>query len=175
MTRPLSRRLLTLALASALALPAWAQSAFAPFTVSDIRIEGLQRIGAGTVFTYLPVERGDTLDSARAAEAMRRTLIDSARRKRAAKHGGNAEHVNAAEIEIAVPAGKDDEMLAVHEALDALSVHDLRKAEQVKLRYFVGLTIEEAAEILGISVPTAKRDWTYAKAWLYRAIKQAEA
>ena len=71
MTRPLSRRLLTLALASALALPAWAQSAFAPFTVSDIRIEGLQRIGAGTVFTYLPVERGDTLDPAKASEALR--------------------------------------------------------------------------------------------------------
>ena len=71
MTRPLSRRLLTLALASALALPAWAQTAIAPFTVSDIRIDGLQRIGAGTVFTYLPVERGDTLDSAKAAEALR--------------------------------------------------------------------------------------------------------
>ncbi len=71
MPRPLSRRLLTLALASALAVPAWAQSAFAPFTVSDIRIDGLQRIGAGTVFTYLPVERGDTLDAAKAAEAMR--------------------------------------------------------------------------------------------------------
>ena len=71
MTRPLSRRLLTLALASALALPAWAQSAFTPFTVSDIRIDGLQRIGAGTVFTYLPVERGDTLDSAKSAEALR--------------------------------------------------------------------------------------------------------
>jgi outer membrane protein insertion porin family len=71
MTRPLSRRLLTLALASALALPVWAQAAFAPFTVSDIRIEGLQRIGAGTVFTYLPVERGDTLDQAKSAEALR--------------------------------------------------------------------------------------------------------
>ncbi|QIL20265.1 outer membrane protein assembly factor BamA [Thermomonas sp. HDW16] len=71
MTRPLSRRLLTLALASALALPAWAQTAIAPFTVSDIRIDGLQRIGAGTVFTYLPVERGDTLDAAKAAEALR--------------------------------------------------------------------------------------------------------
>ncbi|MFT4178915.1 MAG: outer membrane protein assembly factor BamA [Thermomonas sp.] len=71
MTRPLSRRLLTLALASALSLPAWAQTAFAPFTVSDIRIDGLQRIGAGTVFTYLPVERGDTLDQAKAAEALR--------------------------------------------------------------------------------------------------------
>jgi len=71
MPRPLSRRLLTLALASALAVPAWAQSAFAPFTVSDIRIDGLQRIGAGTVFTYLPVERGDTVDAAKAAEALR--------------------------------------------------------------------------------------------------------
>ena len=71
MPRPLSRRLLTLALASALAVPALAQSAFAPFTVSDIRIDGLQRIGAGTVFTYLPVERGDTVDSAKAAEALR--------------------------------------------------------------------------------------------------------
>ena len=71
MTRSMSRRLLTLALASALSLPAWAQTAFAPFTVSDIRIDGLQRIGAGTVFTYLPVERGDTIDQTRAAEALR--------------------------------------------------------------------------------------------------------
>lgn len=71
MTRPMPRRLLTLALISALSLPAWAQSAFAPFTVTDIRIEGLQRIGAGTVFTYLPVERGDTLDQAHASEALR--------------------------------------------------------------------------------------------------------
>ena len=71
MTRPLSRRLLAIALASALSLPAWAQATFAPFTVSDIRIDGLQRIGAGTVFTYLPVERGDTLDEAKAAEALR--------------------------------------------------------------------------------------------------------
>src|SRR6478672_5990262 len=71
MTRPLSRRLLTLALATALSLPAWAQTAFAPFTVSDIRIDGLQRIGAGTVFTYLPVERGDTIDQAKAAAALR--------------------------------------------------------------------------------------------------------
>ncbi|WP_374248270.1 outer membrane protein assembly factor BamA [Thermomonas sp.] len=71
MTRPLPRRLLTLALASALSLPVWAQTALAPFTVSDIRIDGLQRIGAGTVFTYLPVERGDTLDQGKAAEAVR--------------------------------------------------------------------------------------------------------
>ena len=71
MTRPLSRRLLTLALASALALPAWAQTAITPFKVTDIRIDGLQRINPGTVFTYLPVERGDTLDQGKAAEALR--------------------------------------------------------------------------------------------------------
>ena len=71
MTRPMSRRLLTIALMSALSLPVWAQTALVPFTVTDIRIEGLQRIGAGTVFTYLPVERGDTIDQARAAEALR--------------------------------------------------------------------------------------------------------
>lgn len=71
MTRPLPRRLLTLALISALALPAWAQTAITPFTVSDIRIDGLQRIGAGTVLTYLPVERGDSMDQGKAAEAVR--------------------------------------------------------------------------------------------------------
>ena len=71
MTRPMSRRLLSLALVSALSLPAWAQSALTPFTVTDIRIDGLQRIGAGTVFTYLPVERGDTLDQSRSADALR--------------------------------------------------------------------------------------------------------
>ena len=103
---------------------------------------------------------------------MRRILIDRARRKLSAKHGANAEHVDADEIEIAAPTPKDDELLAVHEALDALAAHDPRKAELVKLRYFVGLTIEEAAEVLNISDPTAKRDWTYAKAWLYREISR---
>jgi len=71
MPRPLSRRLLSLALASALALPAWAQTAITPFTVTDIRIDGLQRINPGTVLTYLPIERGDTVDQGKAAEALR--------------------------------------------------------------------------------------------------------
>ena len=66
---------------------------------------------------------------------------------------------------------KDDEILAVHEALEALAEHDQRKAELVKLRYFVGLTIDEAAEILNISAPTAKRDWAYARTWLYQEIR----
>jgi RNA polymerase sigma factor (TIGR02999 family) len=105
-----------------------------------------------------------------AAGAMRRILIERARRKLAAKHGGGVDHLNADEIEIIAPIAKEDELLAVDEALDALEKHDARKAELVKLRYFVGLTIDEAAEVLGVSAPTAKRDWTYARAWLYRTI-----
>ncbi len=107
-----------------------------------------------------------------AAEAMRRILIDRARRKLTEKHGANAEHIDADDIEITAPTRQDDELLAVHEALDALAEHDARKAELVKLQYFVGLSIDEAADVLGISAPTAKRDWTYAKAWLYRAISR---
>jgi RNA polymerase sigma factor (TIGR02999 family) len=103
-----------------------------------------------------------------AAEAMRRILIDRARRKLAARYGAGAEHVDADDIEIAAPSGREDELIAVHEALNALAAHDARKAELVKLRYFAGLTIEEAAEVLGISAPTAKRDWTYARTWLFR-------
>ena len=105
-----------------------------------------------------------------AAEAMRRILIDRARRKLAARHGGGQQRLDADEIEIAAPAKDDDELLAVHEALDQLAAHDARKADLVKLRYFAGLTIEEAADVLGISAPTAKRDWTYARAWLFRAV-----
>ena len=107
-----------------------------------------------------------------AAEAMRRILIERARRKLAAKHGAGAEHVDADDIEIAAPSAKDDELLAVHEALDALAAHDARKAELVKLRYFVGLSIDEAAEVLGISAPTANRDWAYARAWLHAEISR---
>jgi RNA polymerase sigma factor (TIGR02999 family) len=105
-----------------------------------------------------------------AAEAMRRILIERARRKLAGKYGAGAEHVDAGDIEIAAPTQNDEELLALHEALDALAVQDPRKAELVKLRYFAGLTIDEAAEVLGISAPTAKRDWTYARAWLFRTI-----
>jgi RNA polymerase sigma factor (TIGR02999 family) len=103
---------------------------------------------------------------------MRRILIERARRKLAAKNGAGAEHVDVEDVEIAAPTGNEDELLAVHEALDALAAHDARKAELVKLRYFVGLSIEDAADVLGISAPTAKRDWAYARAWLFRAIKQ---
>jgi RNA polymerase sigma factor (sigma-70 family) len=78
--------------------------------------------------------------------------------------------VNDSALGIAAPEAADDELLAVHETLERLSQHDARKAELVKLRYFAGLTVEQAAEVLGISVPTAKRDWTYARAWLFKEI-----
>ncbi len=105
-----------------------------------------------------------------AAEAMRRILIDSARRKHALRHGGGQERVDLETAQIAAPSS-DEELLEVHEALERFARADPAKAELVKLRYFVGLTIPEAAEALGISEPTAKRWWTYARAWLYREIR----
>ena len=107
---------------------------------------------------------------AAAAEAMRRILIERARRKHREKRGGGAEHVDVAELEIAAPLGNEEESLAIHETLDRLAAQDARKAEVVKLRYFVGLSFEETAEVLGISVPTAKREWAYARAWLHQEI-----
>ncbi len=104
-----------------------------------------------------------------AAEAMRRILIENARRKKAARHGGGQERVDLELLDLAAEA-KDDELLAVGDVLDEFAATDPQKAELVKLRYFVGLTLEEVAEILGISVPTAKRWWTYARAWLYQTI-----
>jgi len=105
-----------------------------------------------------------------ASEAMRRILVERARRKHREKRGGGAEHVDVAELEIAAPLGNEEESLAIHEALDRLAAHDARKAEIVKLRYFVGFSFEETAEVLGISVPTAKREWAYARAWLHQEI-----
>ena len=107
---------------------------------------------------------------AAAAEAMRRILINNARRKCAVRHGGGQLRLDISQLEIAT-AAKDDEMLAVDEALERLAAHDKTKAELVKLIYFVGLTIPEAASILGISEPTAKRHWSYARAWLLASIE----
>lgn len=108
-----------------------------------------------------------------AAEAMRRILVERARRKQREKRGSGAEHLDVDAIEIAAPAANDDELLAVHEALDRLASEHPRKAELVKLRYFVGLSFEQAAEVLGISVPTANRDWAYARAWLHQAVSES--
>ncbi|HXR48522.1 MAG TPA: sigma-70 family RNA polymerase sigma factor [Candidatus Limnocylindrales bacterium] len=110
---------------------------------------------------------------AAAAEAMRRILIDNARRKHALRHGGGQQRVDILEQDIA--AGADNEqLLVINEALDKLAAQDKQKAELVKLRFFVGLTIEETAEILAISVPTAKRYWIYARAWLHAEISTAQ-
>jgi RNA polymerase sigma factor (TIGR02999 family) len=108
-----------------------------------------------------------------AAEAMRRILIDRARWKLAARHGGGQERVNMEDIEIAAPTGNDEELLAVHDALDQLATEDPQKAELVKLRFFAGLTLEEAGTVMGISERTAKRHWAYAKAWLYDLIRSS--
>lgn len=101
-----------------------------------------------------------------AAEAMRRILIERARRRLAAKRGGGTAPVDLDEIEIPSPVADDDQLLAVNEALEKFAVLDPRKAELVKLRYFVGMSFDEAATALGIAVPTAKQWWAYARAWL---------
>jgi RNA polymerase sigma factor (TIGR02999 family) len=104
-----------------------------------------------------------------AAEAMRRILIARARRKQTQRRGSGAAHVHVDELEIAGPA-PDEQLLALDEALNRFAQHEPQQAELVKLRYFVGLTIEEAAGVLGISEATAKRWWAYARAWLYNEI-----
>lgn len=111
---------------------------------------------------------------AAAAESMRRILIDSARRKRALRHGGQLARVSAdaTGFDIAAPDAEAEELLLVNEAIDALAAHDPRKADLVKQKYFVGLTLEQAAEVLGISERTAKRDWAYARAWLLNEVKR---
>jgi RNA polymerase sigma factor (TIGR02999 family) len=116
---------------------------------------------------------GRTHFFAAAAEAMRHILIDSARRKRALRHGGGQARVDIQSFEIAAPAD-DDELLAIHEVLDKLAAEAPEKAELVKLRYFVGMTFEEAAQALSISVATAKRHWAFARAWLYQEIQSSK-
>ena len=110
---------------------------------------------------------------AAAAEAMRRILVDSARRKHRPKHGGNLARVDLDQVpSVADPHSGD--LLALDEALAKLAVEEPLKAELVKLRYFAGLSVEEAAQALGISQATAKRYWAYARAWLYSKIGDSE-
>jgi RNA polymerase sigma factor (TIGR02999 family) len=97
---------------------------------------------------------------------MRRILIERARRRLAVKRGAGAAQVDLDEIEIPSPTADDDQLLAVNDALDKFATLDPRKAELVKLRYFVGMSFDEAAAALGIAVPTAKQWWAYARAWL---------
>jgi len=111
---------------------------------------------------------------AAAAEAMRRILVDAARRKKAAKHGGGLTREALRPDCVASPA-HDDELRAVHDALDAFAEKHAEKAALVKLRYFAGLTADEAAAALGISCSTADRHWAFARAWLHRAIAKGGA
>jgi len=102
---------------------------------------------------------------AAAAEAMRRILVDRARRRLAAKRGAGAACLDGDELELPAPA-PDEQLLDVNDALEKFAQQYQRKAELVKLRYFVGMNFEEAASALGIAVPTAKEWWAYARAWL---------
>ena len=109
---------------------------------------------------------------AAAAEAMRRILVEKARRRQRARHGGGLERVSLDAVEI-LAAAREDQLLAVDEALAKLEREDAKKAEVVKLRYFVGMTTEETAETVGLSVATVERYWSFSKAWLFKEIKLA--
>ncbi len=108
---------------------------------------------------------------AAAAEAMRRILVESARRKKRLKHGGELQRVDVAEVELPLPM-PDDELLALDEALDRLATVDSRAAEVVKLCFFVGLTQEQAGKELGVSLATAERLWSFARAWLFQEMQK---
>ncbi|MCW5551603.1 MAG: sigma-70 family RNA polymerase sigma factor [Verrucomicrobiae bacterium] len=109
---------------------------------------------------------------AAAADAMRRILIDRARRNGAGKRGGNWERLDLDKVELAIEAD-DDTLLLVSEALDKLAQHDPKAAGIVKLRFFGGLTLDEAGQVLGVTDRTAKRYWAFARAWLYDELRQA--
>jgi RNA polymerase sigma factor (TIGR02999 family) len=108
-----------------------------------------------------------------AAEAMRRILIENARHKRRLRHGGGRQRVDLNDVELAEKS-RTDELLALDEALEQLAAAEPAAAEVVKLRYFAGLTIEQAAAALDLSVRTANRHWAYARAWLYRRLHPGE-
>jgi len=107
-----------------------------------------------------------------AAEAMRRILIDRARRKQALKRRVRRQAIDLDQVDVAVQAD-DESLLAVDEAVGKLAAVDAQAAKLVKLRFFVGLDYKEAAEVLGISERTAKRSWTFARVWLYRELRPA--
>ena len=109
---------------------------------------------------------------ASAAEAMRHILVDRARRKAAVRHGGGLARLNLDDVFVA-SAASDDTVMLVNSALEKLALHDATAAELVKLRFFAGLTLAQAGELLGFSERTAKRTWSYARAWLYQEIQHS--
>src|SRR5262245_52827727 len=110
---------------------------------------------------------------AAAGEAMRRILIEKARRRQRVRHGGDQERVDIDDLEIAAPED-DERLLAVHGALDRLAHEDPVKADVVKLRFFVGLSDREVAEALGVTERTIERHWAYAKVWLLRTMRDGK-
>ena len=108
---------------------------------------------------------------AAAAEAMRQILVERARRRTALKRGGGVTPFSLDEVEIPMAVADDEMLLAVDEALEQFAACDPRKAELVKLRYFTGMSFEEAASVLGVAVPTAKKWWAYGRAWLAVALR----
>lgn len=108
---------------------------------------------------------------AAAAEAMRRILIENARRKGRLKRGGEFQRVGLEGLDLAT-AADDNTLLVVNEALERLEAEDAFKARLIKLRFFVGLTAEESAPLLGVSTPTVKRHWNFARAWLLKEIEE---
>jgi len=111
---------------------------------------------------------------AAAAEAIRRILIEKARRKHTRRHGGELQRVEFEEVDVAAP-GDDRDILEVNEALDKLALQNPTEAKLVKLRYFMGMTLEEAAIALNISARTADNYWAHAKAWLYKEIERTRS
>jgi RNA polymerase sigma factor (TIGR02999 family) len=126
----------------------------------------LRLVGAAQAHSY----RDRRHFFAAAASAMRRILIDQARRKQTAKHGGGQLRQNLPDLAAPQP---DEELLALNEALEQLATEDPDKARLVELRYFAGLTNDQAADVLGISPSTADRHWAYARAWLQTAVRGA--
>ena len=106
-----------------------------------------------------------------AAEAMRRILVERARQKSRLKRGSGQQRVPLEELDVAVKADSET-LLLVEEALERLAAHDAIKARLIELRFFIGLSLEEAAHVLGVSEPTAKRYWAYARAWLFQEIER---
>jgi RNA polymerase sigma factor (TIGR02999 family) len=122
------------------------------------------------VGTENPTFKNRTHFFSAAAEAMRHILIDRARRKQTQRHGGRFERVEFDEFEIAAPS-PDDQMLAIHESLEKFAVAYPLQAEVVKLRYFAGMTNEEVAQLLSISVRSVNNYWDFARAWLFEEIE----
>jgi RNA polymerase sigma factor (TIGR02999 family) len=106
-----------------------------------------------------------------AAEAMRRILVENARRRRSVRHGGECQRIHLTTLDVAITSD-DEQLLALNEALEKLAARDALAAQLIKLRFFVGLPNVEAARLLGIPERTAKRTWSFARAWLFEELKK---